>query len=316
MQAKKILMAAAILSVGIACAQETTSLVDARKQIVASISNPAVMTATVKQLSAEDQRQYLADVVAAVGKMPGSQEEKAASYLSVCRAALKGSQKGNLAAMIAEVFATVPTAYLPVICESLGSDMLNRASNPSATYNDDEFLAIATNVMATVNQRVGSEDGADVRSAFAALAFIHGANGANEKVLSTMIASLPESAQKPASQEWFPAALAEGDKKSYDPMLVAGSSESDEEVSPDVVSTMLLRVAGPQHQDVLLADIAGGGNDPVSDSDKLTPITDATRTPLDEFLPSIGTGAPSDSFIETVIGSIEEPMSGYQNQNR
>ena len=90
MQAKKILMAAAILSVGIACAQETTSLVDARKQIVASISNPAVMTATVKQLSAEDQRQYLADVVAAVGKMPGSQEEKAASYLSVCRAALRG----------------------------------------------------------------------------------------------------------------------------------------------------------------------------------------------------------------------------------
>jgi hypothetical protein len=79
---------------------------------------------------------------------------------------------------------------------------------------------------------------------------------------------------------------------------------------------MLLRVAGPQHQDVLLADIAGGGNDPVSDSDKLTPITDAVRTPLDEFLPSIGTGAPSDSFIETVIGSIEEPVSGYQNQNR
>ena len=315
MQAKKILMvAAAVLSVGVACAQETT-LVEARKKIVDSIANPAVMTATVKDLSAEDQRQYLADVVAAIGKMPGSHEEIAASYLSVCRAALKGSKKGNLAAMIAEVFATVPTAYLPIICESLGSDMLNRAANPSATYNDEEFLAIATNVMATVNERVGSEDGADVRSAFAALAFIRGANGASDKVLSTMIASLPESAQKPASQEWFPAALAEGDKKSYDPMLVAAPSEPDSEIPPEELPTLILRIPGPANSVPVIADIYGGGTDPSASSNEQTPVIDATKQEFSEFLPSLGTGAPSDSFVETVPESgTEEPTSGYKGQ--
>ena len=316
MHAKKILMvAAAVLSVGVACAQEMATLVEARKKIVDSIANPAVMTATVKDLSAEDQRQYLADVVAAIGKMPGSHEEIAASYLSVCRAALKGSQKGNLAAMIAEVFATVPPSYLPIICESLGSDMLNRAANPSATYNDDEFLAIATNVMATVNERVGSEDGADVRSAFAALAFIRGANGASDKVLSTMIASLPESAQKPASQEWFPAALAEGDKKSYDPMLVAAPGDPDSEISPEEMPTLLIRIPGPANAIPILADINGGGTDPSSGSNEQTPVIDATRNDFQEFLPSLGTGAPSDSFVETVVGSgTEEPVSGYKGQ--
>ena len=82
MQAKKVLMAvAAMVSAGVAFADGMT-IVEARKQIVAAISDPAVMTSTISQLSAEDQKQYLADVVAAIAKMPGSQEEAAASHIS------------------------------------------------------------------------------------------------------------------------------------------------------------------------------------------------------------------------------------------
>lgn len=292
MNAKNTLVAAAALAAGLVCAQQGLTLVAAREKIVESIASPATMTATVSQLSAEDQRQYLADVNAAIGGMPGSQEEIAASYVNVCRAALKGAQKGNLATMIAEVFATVPVEYLPVVSESLSKDMLNRAANPSTTYTDDEFLAIATNVMATVNARVATEDNGDVRSGFAALAFIRGSNDANENIVSAMVASLPESAREPASKDWFPAALAQGDAKSYDPMLVAGNAE--ELIALD---TLLLRVDGAQNHDVLLADLAGANNDPVySKALEHNPIVDAIYNPLNESLPNLGTGSAFDSF--------------------
>ena len=321
---REILMAAAVLAAGVVFAQDA-SIVEARKQIVESIANPAVMTATVNQLSAEDQRQYLADVVAAIAKMPGSQEEAAASYLSVCRAALKGARKGNLPQMIAEVFATVPPEYLPVISESLGGDMLNRAANPSVTYTDDKYLDIATNVMAAVNARVASEDAADVRSGFAALAFIRGANGAGDGMVSALVASLPESARKAAAEEWFPAALANGEAKSYDAMLVAASVD---DVPPESITVMLLRVAGAQNQDALLADLSGGNTDPAAKSNEKTPITDAIYNPYEESLPSLGVGAAADAFIEGVtvprgtsgdankIPSRPVTPRGYKYQNR
>ena len=296
MNIKKILMAAAVAAAGIVCAQEMT-LVAAREKIVESIANPATMTATISQLSAEDQKPFLADVNAAIGSMPGSQEELAASYLNVCRAALKGSQKGNLATLIAEVFATVPIEYLPVVCESLGADMLNRSANPSVTYTDDEYLAIATNVMAKVNSRVASEDGADVRSGFAALAFIHGSNSGGENIIAALTASLPASAQEAASKDWFPAALAEGEDKSYDPMLVAGSAEELSELDG-----LLLRVAGPQNHDVLLADLSGGNTDPSTDGAKEhNPVVDVIFNPMNESIPNLGTGAPFDTFLEGVV---------------
>ena len=321
---KGMLMAAAAMAVGLVLAQDA-SIVEARKQIVEAISNPAVMTSAVKGLSADDQRQYLADVVSAISKMPGSREEAAASYLSVCRAAMKGAKKGNLAAMIAEVFATVPPEYLPVISESLGVDMLNRAANSSTTYTDDKYIEIATNVMAVVNARVASEDASDVRSAFAALTFIRGSNSAGENIVSAMVGSLPESARKAAADEWFPAALAEGDSKSYDPMLVAASADH---VSPETMTVMLMRVAGPQNQDALLADLQGGNTDPTTKSNEKTPITDAIYNPYEDSLPSLGVGAAADAFVEGVtvprgrsgnankIPSKPEGSHGYKYQTR
>ena len=331
MQTKKVLMAVvAMVSAGVTLADGMT-IVEARKQIVAAIADPAVMTSTISQLSAEDQKQYLADVVAAVGKMPGSQEEAATAYLNVCRAALKGSQKGNLATLIAEVFATVPVEYLPVVSESLGGDMLNRATNPANTYTDDQYISIATNVMQKVNERLASEDAADVRSAFAALTFIRGSNSQSPAIVAAMTAALPESAQKPASEEWFPAALAEGDRKSYDPMLVAASAD---DVSAETMTSMLLRVSMSQNRDALLADIAGGGTDPTTGANEKMPLTDAVMNTYREMGPTLGDGGAfggggGDVVVDGVTtvrgtggtakqipgGNVTPSGGGYQYQN-
>ena len=279
------------------------SIADARKQVADCVANPATMTAVVKQLPAAEQRAFLGDVVAAVAKMPGSQVDKAAAYVNVTRSGLKGSSKENLAAMVAEVFATVPPEYLPAISESLSSDMLNRAIDKSKTYSDAEYIKIANAAMEAVNKRVESADSADVRSAFAALTFIRGANNASDEVVSAMVEALPQSAQNAAATEWFPAALAEGDNKSYDAMLVAAAA--DDNVTPETMSTILLRVPAPVAGDTLLFELSGANTDTSARSSEKTPVVDAMLNTWNDTIPSEGAGGAAD----------KEPGSGYQNQN-
>ena len=90
---KKILSALifTIAAIAAIAADPSISLAEARGRIGDAVSNPAVMTSTVRMLSADDQKAFLADCNEAIGKMPGSAETKAAAYLTVNRAALKGA---------------------------------------------------------------------------------------------------------------------------------------------------------------------------------------------------------------------------------
>ena len=314
-----------LISVGLAAGlamADGMSIADARKQVADCVSNPSTMTAVVKQLPAADQCAYLGDVVAAVAKLPGTQEEAAAAYVNVCRAALKGVSKDNVANMIAEIYATVPPEYLPVISESLAGDMMNRAADPSKTYTDDEYIDIAKKTMETVNKRVESADSADVRSAFAALMFVRGSNNASDKVVSAMVGTLPESARKSASEEWFPAALADGDKKNYDAMLVAASADDD--IPPEVLSKILMRLSVSQTGVAVAGDLNGANVDPTTQSNEKTPLVDMANNPMNDALPSLGTGEAFDVISEDIINSrTKQPeltpvpsRTGYQGQRR
>jgi hypothetical protein len=184
-----ILVMAAVLA-GFA-AEGAMSLAEARGKIGDAVVNPAVLTATMKQLSAADQKSFLADCNEAVGKMPGSVETKAATYLVVNRAALKGAAKGNLTALLAEVFATVPPEALTVLNERFASDLFNRAANPAQTYTDERFSAIAKSVMDSVSARMEKTDGAAVRNTFAILMLLRASNGTPANLAETLASSLP-----------------------------------------------------------------------------------------------------------------------------
>ena len=134
-------------------AEATISLAEARGKIGEAVVNPAVMTSTMKMLPADSQKAFLADCNEAIGKMPGSAETKAAAYLTVNRAALKGAAKGNVLALLAEVFATVPPEALTVINERFAADLFNRAADPSVVYTDSQFTRIAESVMENVTSR-------------------------------------------------------------------------------------------------------------------------------------------------------------------
>ena len=331
---KNLLIVATVLLAGVSCwgaAEGTTaklkanrvqiSLADAKGRIDKAIASPAVMKAIMQHLSAEDQKQFLADVNAAIATMPASEAERTATFVAINRAALEGAQKGNVATLVAESFATVSPSALPALSESLASDLMNRATDKGRTYTDEQYVKLGQTVMAKVNARTAEVDHADVRSGFAALMFVRGSNSPKAEIVDAFVATLPESARETAKKEWFPAALAEGDAKSYDAMLAAADVEAAETVGAaepanagdgDQTVNIPLRIAGAQLADSLIADIAGASTDPSrTSSGAANPIFDAVTAPLKHQLPDLGVGDPMGD-ANMVIG---EAIRGYQWQS-
>ena len=231
------------------------SLAEARGKITEVLENPSEATAVMKQLSAADQKAYVAALNDAISKLPGSVEERSAKALSVNSAAVAGSAKGNAQTLIAEVFATAPLESLTAINESFAKDLVNRAADPSKTYTDDQYTNIAAKVVAAVSSRVEGQSDGDVRAAFAALMMIRASNGSPESLADMLAGMLGDSAET-AKGEWFPAAL--GTPADYDPMLAAAGVEA----TPEVAQVFL--IAGPRRQAVLFTALTTGVKDPLA----------------------------------------------------
>ena len=292
------LMFSLVAAVGFGAA---LSLAEARGKIGEAVVNPSVMASTVKQLSAADQKSFLADCNEAVGKMPGSAETKAATYLAVNRAALKGAAKGNLSDLLAEVFATVPPEALTVLNERFAADLFNRAANPAETFTDERFVNIAKSVMASVTKRMEKTDGAAVRDTFAILMLLRASNGTPADLASTLASYLPEDARNSALKEWIPEAMSE--RRNYDPML----GVADSGVMPN--ASVVLQIAGPQTMEMMLSDLNSG----IAGADALNAasfknVSDVVTT-LPVATPDIGV----DSGLDRRPFNYREP-DGYQWQ--
>lgn len=234
---KKLIMVIAMALAGTLLAQDKAmTLADARGKIGDVIKDPASMTAVMKQLSAGDQTSFLAEVNAAISKMPGSTDEKATKFLEVDTAALRGAKEGNLTALVAEVYATVPPNALTVINESFAQNMFNRAADPSKTYTDQQYTDISKSVLNKVQDRTSTADNAGVRNTFAILMLIRGSNGSPADLRDTLVNELRDPATKELAQnEWISPALGVGQEKTYDPML--GASDAGEQPKLDMVLT-------------------------------------------------------------------------------
>ena len=257
---KLVVAVAALVSAVVLNAQESISLADARSSIGDCIKTPSKMTETMKKLSAEDQKAFLAEVNEAIAAMPGSNEKQAATFLNVNRAALKGAKSGNLDTLVAEVFATVPAEYLPIISESFASDLFKRDADPTVKYSDAEYIKIASNLMVKVNARMSNVDGGAARSAFAIVMMTKASNmpGSPTDSASTMgalvdslVGTLPTGVQDSVKNDWIPPALS-GD---FEPIL-GGTGSSGTTPPP----TAVVAIAGPQMLEALLGDLGTGSD--------------------------------------------------------
>lgn len=295
---KTVLMMVAAMAVGATWAM---SLAEARGQIGKCVSDPKTMTSVMKQLSAADQKAFLSEVNAAIEKMPSSNEQKSAAFLTVNRAALKGAAKGNLTALVAEVFATVPPEHLTIINERFASDLFSRTADPSKTYTDEQFTQIAKSLVKATNERTASMDNGAARSAFVALMMIRASNGTPSDLQETLVKDLPVAAQNAARNEWLPAALGQQNMaQSYEPILGGADAMG---AMPE--NRVVIRLAGPQMLESMLGDIVEG-----------TPLVNNSSKGEVFIAPPTGVDAIDNGNIPSSPVAIEviEEAIGYQNQ--
>ena len=213
--------------------------------------DPNALKETMSQLSSADKTAFLAEVNAAIDKMPGSAESKAAKFLAANRAAVAGAGPADRAAVLAEVFATVPLEVLTVINEEFAK---NEFARPGM-MKDFEFTNIVAQTMAKIVQRTSDAESGAVRAGFAGLMFIRAAGTAADGAESAVIAALPSEVQGDAGSVWFPAALGkDGATPSYDPMLAPAMA--GEEVDPIVVTT----IAPANPVESMLSDLQSGAS--------------------------------------------------------
>lgn len=277
---KKILMVIALALAGSLFAQDKAlSLADARGKIGDVIANPASMKAVIKQLSAADQTTFLSEVNAAIAKMPGSTDEIAAKFLAINTAAIQGAKEGNLLALVAEVYATVPPNALTVINESFAKNQFNRAADPSKPYTDKQFTKISQDVVSKVQERTATADNAGVRNAFAILMMIRASNGTPKDLRDTLVGILDDATTKELAQtEWLSPALGVGQEKTYDPML--GASDAGEQ--PDIDEVLAISV----------------------------PYADPMAASMGDLASECSIADPSSSFLAGLSPSFDNPLGG------
>jgi hypothetical protein len=223
--------------------------------------NPSAMKATIAQIPASDQAEFVANVNKAIAEKPGSKEAKAADFYAANKAAVSGA--ADKSSVLAEVFATVPVEYLTDINERFATELFNRNANPEKSVSDAAFVELSTNALAVVNQRCESaEDNAAARQAFAALMFVRASGGSPEGLTDLFVSQMTDSQAKESAGSWISEALgADGKEASYDSMLAAADAGDE----PD--HAVVLQMTGPSEvMEALIADLQAPGNESASGS--------------------------------------------------
>lgn len=252
---KKMMVVGVAVFAAMAFEARALSLAEASGRIGEAVADESAMSGIVEQLSASDQVAFLARVNAAIDSMPGAPDEKAAAYFKANKAAIRAA-KGNRTALLAETFATVSPEALTVINERFASELFSRNANPEMPTDDDRMTNIAVTVFRQIEARNAAADNADVRNAFAILMFLRASEGSPANLAETLVGEMDDPAvRETAMSEWIPAAMGQGQPKSYEPML--GASDSGEQ--PDFA--VVMNISPAESPVALLSDLAGSAGD-------------------------------------------------------
>lgn len=243
---KKSVFAAAFAAAAVALAEMPRSQWHALVSDAAQ--DPALMGRTLEQLSAADQVSFLAEVNEAISKLPGSNEARAAAIVKANMIAIEKAYTNNVSAVLAEVFATVPPEYLPIVSERFATDVFSRSADGAQGITDAQYTELAAdNVMRIVERTGDGEEGA-VRSTFAILMFVKASGGSPADLGAELAQLLPAGYRDVAANVWIPAAA----EANYDEML--GVAQAGDE--PD--NAVVLQLVGYMPEHAMLAEMAAG----------------------------------------------------------
>ncbi len=185
------------------------------KKIGESVMDAKVLNDTFAQIPDSDKVEFVERAMKAVSRMPVEPEKKAATFVNVAVDCIQGARGDIRYDVIAEVFATVPVVFLPVVTEEL-SKRFNQEFNK---LSDEDYEKIATSVMRIAAERNTRTADPAVRDTFVALAFLRGTD--NTRLEAKLLGLIGDERTERLVAGWLPAAL-NGD---YAALLAAADVE-------------------------------------------------------------------------------------------
>ncbi len=171
------------------------------KKVGASAMDESVLKETFAQVADAEKVEFVDRAIKAVSRMPVEPEKKSAAFVNTAVSCIQGAKGDVRYHVIAEVFASVPVPFLPIVTEEL-SKRFNQEFNK---LSDAAYEEIATAVVEIAVKRNARTDDAAVRNTFVALAFLRGSD--NKELESKLLALMPDERNKRLVAGWLPAAL-------------------------------------------------------------------------------------------------------------
>ncbi len=267
-QMKTLMAGVFALAAAVVCAADAMPRSEWHAIVGDCAQSPQTLRGTMAKVAPADQTALLGEVNEAIAKMPGSDEVKGARFYAANSAAVKSAAKGNLANVLAEVFATVPPEYLTDINERFAAEVFSRTANPNRTFSDAEYVELAKTTMGTINARCEKAEYPGVRETFAILMFLRASGGTPADLSATLVATMPnEKNRELATNEWIKPAMGDGQEQTYDPLLGAAQAgeEPDHAIvtsltgAPDMLVAMLGYLADERSKMSVKTEKMGGG---------------------------------------------------------
>jgi hypothetical protein len=171
------------------------------KKIGASVMDESVLRETFAQVPDADRVEFVQRAMRAVSRMPVEPEKKAAVFVNAAVACIQTAKGDIRYSVIAEVFATVPVPFLPVVTEEL-SKRFNQEFNK---LSDAAYEEIASAVLKIAAERNARTDDPAVRDTFVVLAFLRGTD--NTELEAKLLALIEDERTRRLVAGWLPAAL-------------------------------------------------------------------------------------------------------------
>lgn len=251
-----VLAATAIVSTAYAAGMQRSEW---QAKVGEAAQKPDVLKKIMQDLDTTNKVAFLREINAAIEKMPGSDESKAAAFLAANTAAVESAGKADRLAVLSEVFATVPLESLTVINEEFGKTIFNR--DAASAMTDAEYKDLARNAMGAISDRCATAESGPQREAFAILMFENATASSSDdfkrELADELVKSLPSDSQQTARETWIPQAQGWEQTKSYDALLADSSgsgTEPDHETTVSLVP-ISLPLAPQQGVEALLTDL-------------------------------------------------------------
>ena len=176
------------------------------------------------ELAGGDQAEFIATVNRSLAdRSEPLDEHRIKTLYRINRDAVRGAPATDRKTVLAEVFATLPIACMPLLVERFSKELFSRKA-AGFKENDDSFVEFASAALMRISLRCRTaDDFPGTRTAYAVIMFLKASEGKPAGLREDFMIYVHSGTHEIARKEWIPAALGDGGRQpTLEPIIEAG----------------------------------------------------------------------------------------------